>query len=88
MIAPGRFLPDSDDWLPVVGAGFPAALPVRQHGDRGGTVTDRNLRPLGDRPVVRAGFVRRVVGNEIRVAKRGYVHYLGNDVLSVNTEKS
>lgn len=78
MIGPGRFLPDSGDWLPVVGAGFPAALPVRQHGDRGGTVSDRITSPLGDRPVVRTGFVRRVVANEIRVARRGYVHYLGS----------
>lgn len=78
MIAPGRFLPDSGDWLPVAGAGFPAAVPVRQHGGRGGTVTDRNTRPLGDRPVVRAGFVRRVVTNEVLVARRGYVYYFGN----------
>lgn len=78
MIGPGRFLPDSDDWLPVSGAGFPAALPVRQHGDRGGMDADRNLRPLGDRPVVRAGFVRRAVSNEMRVARRGYVYYFGN----------
>jgi hypothetical protein len=59
MHSPGRWLRDSADWLPDGAADVHARLVPRvSEGDRAGARPVRTRAPLGERPVVRAGFIR------------------------------